>query len=184
VECNSNPNVNSDAGNVLGSQAGTDDEVVVDVGAGNVADGVCIKSGDGTFGGVTHSGVLDNGVYDNGCYKVEGVGTQEVTVTRLIDSNVCKGISHIDVLFSEEDNGNGGNGGDNGEKPEVPEVETPGSALQELEAPAEAPQAQAPAAGVDAGGGAIGSIAATIGALGASIASLGYGLLRLRNLGA
>ncbi len=88
--------------NVLGSQSGTDDLVVVDVGAGNIVNGACIKSGAGTFGGVTHSGVLGNGAHDNGCYNVAGVGTQVVTVTRPVASNVCKGISHIDVVVEQK----------------------------------------------------------------------------------
>jgi hypothetical protein len=72
------------------------------------------------------------------------------------------------------------------EEPETPVVETPGDVgggLQELEAPAEAPQAQAPEAGV-AAGGAISSVVAYLVALGGSVASMGYGLLRLRNFGA
>lgn len=84
--------------NVLGSQTGTADLVTTDVGAGKVVDGVCIKSGKGMFNGVKHSGVLDNGTYETDCYKVEGVGTQTAKVTRLKDSNDCKGISHIDVV--------------------------------------------------------------------------------------
>jgi hypothetical protein len=73
------------------------------------------------------------------------------------------------------------------EEPETPTVpETPGDVgggLQELKAPAEAPQAQAPEAGV-AAGGAISSVVAYLVALGGSVASMGYGLLRLRNFGA
>lgn len=69
------------------------------------------------------------------------------------------------------------------ETPEVPEApETPGGALQELEAPTEAPQAQAPEAGVAAGGST--GIIASIVALSGSVTALGYGLLRLRNFGA
>lgn len=96
---NGSPNDCKDTSpNVLGSQSGTGGSVVVNVGAGNTVSGVCIKSGSGTFGGVTHSGVLANGAHDNGCYIVAGVGSQVVTVTRPVESNVCKDISHIDVV--------------------------------------------------------------------------------------
>jgi hypothetical protein len=280
--------------NVTGSIEGTSSSVSHNVGSGNTVSGVCIKSGSGTFNGVTHSGVLGNGIHDNGCYKVEGVGTQTVKVTRLVANNVCKGISHIDVQVEdksdfcdptqkpggqsigqwvpkevrcvepsvnvvcgsvegtvnnltpfnygiswsegspdynfntslpvsfpedynggsvevfywvvgeeadyvtgrdipnfweqnaasvtvntdcEEDEGNG----ENGVTPVAPgDV---GGGLQALEAPAEAPQAQAPEAGV-AAGGAISSVVAYLVALGGSVASMGYGLLRLRNFGA
>lgn len=90
--------------NVLGSQGGSDnpggseDLVVVDVGAGNIVSGVCIKSGSNMFGGNQHSGVLGNGTYEDNCYTVTGVGTQTVTVTRIGSGPDCQGISHIDVV--------------------------------------------------------------------------------------
>lgn len=89
--------------NVIGSQGGEDNGgsanvATVNVGAGNVVDGVCIKSGNNMFNGNKHSGVLGNGTYENGCYQVVGVGTQQVTVTRLKSGPSCQGISHIDVV--------------------------------------------------------------------------------------
>jgi hypothetical protein len=89
-----------DGPNVEGSVTGTDDSASFDVGAGNVVTGVCIKSG--STGG--HSGPLGNGSYSgtfgpDGCYVVTGVGTQEVTVTRIGSGPECQAISHIDVLF-------------------------------------------------------------------------------------
>lgn len=87
--------------NVTGSIEGTSSSVSHDVGSGKVVKGVCIKSGENMFNGNKHSGVLGNGTYENGCYKVEGVGTQVVTVTRLKGGSSCQGISHIDVI--EED---------------------------------------------------------------------------------
>ena len=72
-----------------------------DAGSGNIVNGVCIKSGSNMFGGNQHSGVLGNGTYETGCYQVEGVGTQEVTVTRLLSGPNCQGISHIDILVGE-----------------------------------------------------------------------------------
>jgi hypothetical protein len=106
VACNSNPNENPNADNVEGSVEG-DPEASFDVGAGNVVTGVCIKTGQ-----TPHSGPLDNGTYDgafnpvapdsdDACYEVEGVGTREVTVTRVGDeSPQCQAISHIDVIFA------------------------------------------------------------------------------------
>ena len=85
---------------VVGSITGSASLVAYDAGANNVVQGVCIKSGNDTFGGVTHSEVLSNGVFDNGCYQVAGVNTQNVTVTRLVESNVCKDISHVDAVIS------------------------------------------------------------------------------------
>jgi hypothetical protein len=181
TECKGNPNDNPNADNVKSSQQGTDDLVVVDVGAGNVVDGVCIKAGN------PHTGPLGNGTFDidgnpGTCYQVTGVGTQVVTVERVgSPSPDCQEISHIDVLFSKAQEP------EQPEEPETPTVpETPGDVgggLQELKAPAEAPQAQAPEAGV-AAGGAISSVVAYLVALGGSVASMGYGLLRLRNFGA
>jgi hypothetical protein len=99
--------------NVLGSQGGTDnggseDLATVDVGAGNTVTGVCIKSGNNMFSGNQHSGVLGNGTYENECYTVVGVGTQEVTVTRIGEGSNCQGISHIDVVFTGEEAKEGG----------------------------------------------------------------------------
>jgi hypothetical protein len=96
-------------GSVDGSvgMGGAGDSVTHDVGDGNIATGVCIKAGQ------LHTGPLENGFYDgegnsvaeaNACYEVEGVGTQEVTVTRVgAEGPACQDISHIDVLFEEEE---------------------------------------------------------------------------------
>lgn len=147
--------------NVLGSQEGTDDEVTVDVGAGSVVDGVCIKSGENMFDGNQHSGVLVNGTYEDDCYKVEGVGTQEVTVTRLFESSDCQGISHIDVFVSKTENG------------DEEEDEEDGVTLGE--------QVEAPTGAVKAGsGGSASSTALLAAGLTGSLAALGYGVSRLR----
>jgi hypothetical protein len=89
--------------NVHGSVEGTDDLVTKDVGAGNVVTGVCIKSGSNMFDGKKHSEVLVNGTYEDACFKVEGVGTQTVTVTRLSSGPDCQEISHIDVVYEKEE---------------------------------------------------------------------------------
>jgi len=66
-------------------------------GPGEIVDGVCIKSGD------LHTGVLGNGLHENGCYRVSGVGTRTVTVQRVGNPGPdCQGISHVDVLVSDE----------------------------------------------------------------------------------
>ncbi len=73
----------------------TQDVVSFDA-APEIVTGVCIKAGK-MFGG--HSGILDNGTFENGCYEVSGVGTSEVTVTRIgTPGPNCQGISHIDVF--------------------------------------------------------------------------------------
>lgn len=92
--------------NVEGSIGGTDnggseDLATFDAGAGNIVEGVCIKSGENMFEGNKHSAVLGNGTYENGCYTVTGVGTQSVTVTRIGSGPNCQGISHIDAIISE-----------------------------------------------------------------------------------
>lgn len=92
-----------------------------DAGADNIVDGVCIKSGANMFGGNQHSNVLGNGTYENGCYKVEGVGTQTVTVTRLLSGPNCQGISHIDVIVSEAPEGEDVCPNIEGDQTEVPE---------------------------------------------------------------
>jgi hypothetical protein len=97
-ECEEGPNV--DAG-----ITGTGDEISHTVSAGNVVTGVCIKTGqeghsdplaNGTFDGAFNPVAPDS---DAACYVVEGVGTQEVTVTRVGDGPDCQDLSHIDVLF-------------------------------------------------------------------------------------
>ncbi|MBW6441387.1 LPXTG cell wall anchor domain-containing protein [Patescibacteria group bacterium] len=61
--------------------------------------GICIKAGNDMFGD-GHSDVLSNGIYENGCYEVKGVGTDNISVTRLKDGDSCKEVSHIDIYNS------------------------------------------------------------------------------------
>jgi hypothetical protein len=94
--------------NVDGSITGSDDLVEHMVDAGNVVTGVCIKSGQ-----LDHTGPLQDGFYDgegapaseaDACYEVSGVGTDTVTVERVgVPSSDCQELSHIDVLFEEEE---------------------------------------------------------------------------------
>lgn len=103
------------------SVEGNEDELTFNAGSGNVVDGVCIKSGSNMFGGNQHSNVLGNGTYENGCYQVEGVGTQTVTVTRLLSGPSCQGLSHIDVIVGEAPKGEDVCLNIEGDQSEVPE---------------------------------------------------------------
>ena len=80
------------AGNVDG---GAGDEVIIDADGGEVISGVCIKSGEGAIEGEKHSGLITVDGTVDGCYTVEGLGTDQVTVTR-VDDEGCKAISHVD----------------------------------------------------------------------------------------
>lgn len=158
---------------VLGSQEGTDDEVTVDVGAGNVATGVCIKSGKASFENEQHSGVLTaDGIYED-CYEVEGIGTQTVTVTKIDDGNDCKDISHIDVIVDKVDRPDDE---DDDEEP-VPEEEDEGNG-QVLGTSTQV--TQPPVGGVGAGAGATGIAALSIVGLVGSLGALSYGVVQLR----
>lgn len=172
VACNGNPNVNPNAANVLSSKTGSDDEVVVDAGAGNTVTGVCIRSGSAMFTD-GHSEVLGNGIYEENCYEVSGVGTQVVTVKRLRDARDCQGISHIDVLFSKKPIT------DNPDEPTDPEEPTtPDEEGEVLGDSTTTPQVSAtPTGGVSAGGGAV---AGAFAGLASSIAAAGYGFARLK----
>lgn len=65
---------------------------------GFVIDAICIKSGEGTFGGTTHSGLITaDGTYDG--FVVSGIGTDQVTVD---DSGAAHDVSHIDYRVVEE----------------------------------------------------------------------------------
>src|SRR3989304_751312 len=92
-----NPHLPCDQ-NIYSDTSG-DPVATVNLDVGEIATGVCIKSGRNMFDG-NHSPVLGNGIYENGCYLVEGVGTSSVVVTRLGSGNDCQGISHIDVNFN------------------------------------------------------------------------------------
>ncbi len=91
---------------VIGSVSDKDSEVSYTVENDEIVTGVCIKSGEGSFGDKQHSGVLGNGTYEN-CYTVEGVGTRTVTVTRIGEGPDCKAISHIDVVFETDEDAPG-----------------------------------------------------------------------------
>lgn len=161
---------------VLGSQEGTKDVVTVDVGAGNIATGVCIKSGSNMFDGNKHSAVLGNGTYENECYKVEGVGTQSVSVTRIGKGKHCQGISHIDVVFGQlpdqpDDE-------DDEEEPIPQEENKDESNGQVLGASTQV--TQPPVGGVGAGAGSTSVAALSVVGLIGSLSALGYGIVHLR----
>ena len=62
--------------------------------------GVCIKSGEGAIEGEKHSGSITVDGTVDGRYTVEGLGTDQVTVTR-VDDEGCKAISHVDFGTAE-----------------------------------------------------------------------------------
>ncbi len=73
------------------SIAGTADLVTYDA-SPDIVVGVCVKAGNTALHDYYTSDV------DTGCYAINGVGTQVVTVTRLMEGRECQGLSHIDVL--------------------------------------------------------------------------------------
>jgi hypothetical protein len=81
---------------LVGSEdGGAGDEVTVTAEEGQVIDAICIKSGEGAIEGEKHSGLITEDGTIDGCYVVDGLGTDEVTVTR-VDDEDCKEISHVD----------------------------------------------------------------------------------------
>ncbi|MCR4306136.1 MAG: hypothetical protein NUV73_03575 [Candidatus Daviesbacteria bacterium] len=85
--------------NAEGSAQGNDNILSVTAPAGEIVDGVCIKSGSNMFGETGHSGVLGNGTFEDGCYSISGVGTATATVTRVGSGSDCQELSHIDGIF-------------------------------------------------------------------------------------
>ncbi len=70
---------------------------------GQIINGICIKSGDQTFGTLKHSNVITaDGTYGNdNCYTVDFSNDRtSVTVTRG-PSPPCKDISHVDIILGE-----------------------------------------------------------------------------------
>jgi hypothetical protein len=82
---------------LAGNEDGGDgDEVTVSAEEeGDVITAICIKSGKDAIEGEKHSGLITEDGTVDGCYEVEGLGTDEVTVTR-VDDEDCKEISHVD----------------------------------------------------------------------------------------
>ena len=74
---------------------GAGDEVTVTAPAGQVVNAICIKSGKDAIEGEKHSGLITTDATIDDCYIVDGLGTAEVTVTR-VDNEGCKEISHVD----------------------------------------------------------------------------------------
>ncbi len=74
---------------------GDENHMYYEANTGEAIAGVCIKAGNTPFGD-GHSDVLtSDGLYE--CYKVEGIGTSRVDVTRNNNTRFCQGLSHIDV---------------------------------------------------------------------------------------
>ena len=96
TNCDTAVNLDVDAS---GTDTYTSDSVVY-APAGQVVTGLCIKSGNDSFGvDSKHSQLITaDGVYGvGGCYTVAGIGTGSVTITRTLRSD-CNGISHIDIV--------------------------------------------------------------------------------------
>jgi len=92
-------------------EGGTTDETggptTIDVGAGNIITGVCVKSGDEAVGDDQHSVLITWDATIADCYVVTGLWSSIVTITELPN---CKAISHIDFFFEPGDMV-GGHGG-------------------------------------------------------------------------
>jgi hypothetical protein len=80
----------------------------IDVGAGNIISGICIKSGNEAFNNWKHSGlIIADGTVGDGdipddCYTIMGLVTQTVTITETGNS-ACKEISHVDYVVEPWD---------------------------------------------------------------------------------
>ena len=79
---------------MAGNSGDNDSDVVtIEADAGQVITGLCIKSGENSFGDKQHSDVITaDGTYGE-CFVVEGVGTDEVTITA---EEGCHIVSHVD----------------------------------------------------------------------------------------
>ena len=88
-------NDSSDACTAMAGNSGDNnaDVVTIEADAGQVITALCIKSGENSFGDKQHSDVISaDGTY-GGCFVVEGIGTDEVTVTA---EEGCHIVSHVD----------------------------------------------------------------------------------------
>jgi len=91
----------------------TGGSTTIDVGAGNMITGICIKSGNEAFeewkhsGLITEDGTVGDGYFENECYTIIGIESHTVTITET-GNDVCKAISHVDFF---EDVMVGGHGG-------------------------------------------------------------------------
>ena len=76
----------------LKSESGTEDLETLSTNSSNIITEICIKSGKDHPNAIISS----DGVTADGCYLVTGLGTPDVTVERILSSNSCMGISHVD----------------------------------------------------------------------------------------
>jgi len=105
-------NGNDSPAECLGGTTTPDSDVMhptttIDVGAGNIITGVCVKSGDEAIGNDKHSGLVTSNTIIDECYVVTFVSPSIVTIT---ENQNCKEISHIDFFFEPGDMV-GGHGG-------------------------------------------------------------------------
>ncbi len=73
---------------------------MIDVGAGNIITGICIKSGSQAFPPEQHSELITTNGLIESCYLVSGIGTSKVTIT---EEDGCKAISHVDYFVEPGD---------------------------------------------------------------------------------
>jgi len=73
---------------------------MIDVGAGNIITGVCVKSGNEALGAYQHSVLITEDGTIADCYVVSGIGTSKVTIT---EKEGCKDISHVDYFVEPGD---------------------------------------------------------------------------------
>ncbi len=73
---------------------------MIDVGAGNIITGVCVKSGNKSMGDYQHSELITMDTTIAYCYVVTGIGTSKVTIT---EKEGCKAISHVDYFVEPGD---------------------------------------------------------------------------------
>jgi len=67
-------------------------DLTLTTGSTDIITEICIKAGNEH----PNSLITSNGVTGDGCYLVSGLGTPTVNVLRILSSNVCQGISHVD----------------------------------------------------------------------------------------
>lgn len=105
----------------VGGLHGSGDSVKYEADSGRVVEGVCIKAGNDSFGDGHSEKITDNGVISH-CYKISGIGTDSVKVSRTADGKDCKEISHVDIYLGNADS-------EESDEPEV--IEDPKEETQE-----------------------------------------------------
>jgi len=103
-------NGNDSPAECLGGTTTPDSDVMhptttIDVGAGNIITGVCVKSGNEAIGDDQHSVLITWDATIDNCYVVTGLWSSIVTIT---EEPNCKEISHVDFFLDDMVGGHGG----------------------------------------------------------------------------